>query len=135
MRIISDTISGLGLPADDMVLPGRIEVSRAAMTLERGDISPSLNITCLHAPVDKKKRVKNPTAAEKIEKKRTYANGVCKSRLESDSVPSPSNSLSNLSISISSISASSEAPPPLASCLPSGKLNFLVTDGLRDEEG
>lgn len=86
----------------DMTLPCRADVSSAAITLERGEISPSLNITC--------------------------ANGVCKSRLESDSVPPPSNSLSSLSISISSSSAS-ESP----SCLPSGKLNFLVTDGLLDD--
>lgn len=84
----------------DIVLPGREGTPRAAMTLERGEISPSLNITC--------------------------ANGVCKSRLESDSDPLPSSSLSSLSMSISSISTSEEA----VSCLPSGKLNFLVTDGL-----
>lgn len=59
----------------------------------------------------------------------TYAKGVCRSRLESDSVPSPSNSLSSLSISISSVSAS-EAP----SRLPPGRLNFLVIDGFRDED-
>jgi len=30
-----------------MVLPGRVDVSRAVITLERGDMSPSLNMTCL----------------------------------------------------------------------------------------
>ena len=32
----------------DMVLPCRVDVSRAVITFERGEISPSLNITCLH---------------------------------------------------------------------------------------
>ena len=56
--------------------------------------------------------------------KTTHANGVCKSRLESDSLPLPSNSLSSRSTPTSSISRS-EGP----SCLPFCKLNFLATGG------
>ena len=57
-------------------------------------------------------------------RKATYANGVCRSRLESDSLPPPSNSLSNRSMSASSISKSE-----VLSCRPFGKLNFLTTGG------
>ena len=77
-------------------------------------------MTCLFATREKD--------AVRIRRRRkgnaTYANGVCKSRLESDSLPPPSNSLSNRSISKSSISKSE-----VRSCLPFGKLNFLATGG------
>lgn len=56
----------------EVALPGRFEVSRAVITLERGDISPSLNITCLHA-----KRGENPVSEEERKSGRTqtgYAN-------------------------------------------------------------
>ena len=57
-----------GLPVD-MVLPGRADVSRAVITLERGDISPSLNITCLHAKKSRKKNANEyPSAARKRER-------------------------------------------------------------------
>lgn len=62
-----------------------------------------------------------------MERKTTYANGVCRSRLESESLPPPSNSLSSRSISKSSISKSE-----VRSCLPSGKLIFLATSGRGD---
>jgi len=97
----------------------------AVITLERGDISPSLNMTCLHAT--REEGVEN-AYNDRRKRETTHANGVCKSRLESDSVPSPSSSLSNLSMSISSISKSGAT-----SRLPSGKLNFLIAAGLEDE--
>lgn len=50
----------MGSPAET-VLPGRVEVSRAEMTLERGDINPSLSITCLHAT---RKIVENPATTD-----------------------------------------------------------------------
>ena len=58
----------------------------------------------------------------------TYANGVCKSRLESDSLPPPSSSLSKRSRSASSISKSEDL-----SCRPLGKLSFLATGGRGDK--
>ena len=74
-----------------------------------------------------KRRCENNGNAKK-RREYTHANGVCRSRLESDSVPSPSSSLSNLSISSSSISGSEAS-----SCLWAGRLNFLAIAGLKDK--
>jgi len=75
---------------------------------------------------ERKRFCENNAATERREN--TYANGVCRSRLESDSVPSPSSFLSNWSIS-NSFTSKSE----VLSSLPSGRLNFLVTAGLEAE--
>ena len=107
-----------------MVLPGRLGAPRAVITFERGDMRPSLNMTCLLAT-----REKDAVRAwQRWKRNGTYANGVCKSRLESDSLPPPSSSLSNWSMSTSSISGSE-----VLSCLPVGKLNFLATSGRGDK--
>ena len=108
----------------DMVLPGRLGTPRAEITFERGDMRPSLNMTCLSAT-----RGKGAVRTRRQRKRKaTYANGVCKSRLESDSLPPPSSSLSNRSMSTSSISKSE-----VLSCLLFGKLNFLATGGRGDK--
>ena len=108
----------------DMVLPGRLGTPRAEITFERGDMRPSLNMTCLSVI-----RGKDAMRTRRQRKRKaTYANGVCKSRLESDSLPPPSSSLSNRSMSTSSISKSE-----VLSCLLFGKLNFLATGGRGDK--
>jgi len=105
----------------DIVLPGRLDTPRAVITFERGDMRPSLNITCLFATREKD----TVRILRRRKESATYANGVCKSRLESDSLPPPSNSLSNRSMSTSSISKSED----LSCLLLFGKLNFLATGG------